>query len=116
MGLKASTSGTLEVLAAQPFSISLVPQSRSVRQNDAVQTARYRVLFDRAGGFAGLIYLEVVGFVGRETFAQNPILAGVGETELAFDTAEMPVGVFEFDVVAYEDPADIPGGWPPPET
>lgn len=108
MGLKASASGTLEVLAAQPFSISLIPATRSVRQNDAVQTVSYRVLFDRAGGYAGPVYLELVGFVGRETFAQNPIPAGASETTLSFDTAEMPVGIVPFDIVAYEDPADMP--------
>jgi hypothetical protein len=108
MGLIARASGMLEVLAPQPFSISLVPTNRSVRQNDAVQTVSYRVLFDRAGGFAGPVYLELVGFVGRETFAANPIPAGVAETTLSFDTAEMPIGVVNFDVVAYEDPADMP--------
>jgi hypothetical protein len=71
------------------------------------------VLFDRAGGYAGPVYLEVAGFVGRESFGVNPIPAGVAEALLSFDTAEMPVMVVPFDVVAYEDPADYPGGWPP---
>jgi hypothetical protein len=72
------------------------------------------VLFDRAGGFVGPVYLEILGFVGRETFAENPIPAGAPETTLTFDTFEMPfVGVIDFDVVAYEDPVDYPGGWPP---
>jgi hypothetical protein len=113
MGLIARASGTLEVLAAEPFSISLDPVSRSVRQNDAVQTLSYRVLFDRAGGYAGPVYLEVIGFAGRESFDVNPIPEGAAEALLTFDTADMPVGLVEFDVVAYEDPADYPGGWPP---
>jgi hypothetical protein len=113
MGLIAKASGTLEVLPAAPFSISLVPAARSVRQNDAVQTVSYRVLFDRSGGYAGPVYLEAVGFVGRESFDVNPIPAGASEALLTFDTAEMPVGAFAFDIVAYSDPVDYPGGWPP---
>lgn len=113
MGLVARASGTVEVLPAVPFSISLVPTARSVRQNDAVQVVSYRVLFDRSGGYAGPVYLEVVGIVGRESFDVNPIPAGQAEAVLTFDTEEMPVSVTEFDVVAYSDPADYPGGWPP---
>lgn len=113
MGLIARASGTLEVLAPAPFSISLVPTARSVRQNDAVQVVSYRVLFDRAGGFAGPVYLELVGIAGAEAWAANPIPAGAAETTLSIDAEAFPVGVIEFDVVAYEDPADYPGGWPP---
>lgn len=114
MGLIARASGTLEVLAPAPFSISLVPTTRSVRQNDAVQSVSYRVLFDRAGGFVGPVYLECAGFAGRESFDVNPIPSGQAEALLSFDTEEMPVGLVGFDVVAYSDPADYPGGWPPP--
>ena len=113
MGLIARASGTLEVLAAQPFSLSLIPATRSVRQNDAVQTVAYRVLFDRAGGFAGPVYLELQGFTGRETLSVNPIPVGASEAILSFDTDEMPIGTFPFDIVGYSDPADYPGGWPP---
>jgi len=112
MGLVTRTSGTLEVLPAAPFSLSLIPTARSIRQNDAVQSVSYRVCFDRSGGYAGPVYLELVGFVGRETWGANPIPAGSPETTLIFDTAEMPVGLVGFDVVGYEDPADYPGGWP----
>ena len=77
MGLIARATGTLEVLAAEPFSISLVPTARSVRQNDAVQVATYRVLFDRSGGYAGPVYLYVVGIAGRDSFDVNPIPAGL---------------------------------------
>lgn len=114
MGLKASASGRLEVLSAEPFSLSLDPALRQVRQNDAVQTVSYRVLFDRSGGFIGPVYLDVVGIVGRYTFDVNPIPEGASEALLTFDTAEMPVGGYDFGVDGYEDPADYPGGWPPP--
>lgn len=114
MGLIARASGTLEVLAPAPFSISLVPTARSVRQNDAVQTVSYRVLFDRAGGFVGPVYLDLAGVAGMGAFSVNPIPAGQAEAELTFDTEGMPVVAVEFDVVAYSDPADYPGGWPPP--
>jgi len=108
MGLIARTSGTLEVLAPQPFSLSLVPKARSIRQNDSVQTLSYRVLFDRTGGFLGPVYLELVGFVGRGIFNVNPIPVGASEALLTFDTAGMPTGLFAFDVVGYETQADIP--------
>lgn len=108
MGLIARASGTLEVLAPQPFSLSLVPVNRTIHQNEAVQTVSYRVLFDRTGGFTGPVYLEIVGFVGRESFSVNPIPEGANESILTFDTLEMPVGLFAFDVVGYSDPNDIP--------
>lgn len=113
MGLIARASGTLEVLAAEPFSISLIPTSRSIRQNDAVPVVSYRVLFDRAGGFTGPVYLDAAGIAGRALFSVNPIPTGAAESLLTIDTEEMPTDVYEFDAVAYSDPADYPGGWPP---
>ncbi|MDD5305031.1 MAG: hypothetical protein PHS14_18180 [Elusimicrobia bacterium] len=113
MGLIARASGRVEVLAAEPFSISLDPVLTQVHQNEAVPVARHRVLFDRSGGYTGPVYLRVVGFAGRESFDVNPIPEGSSEAVLSFDLAEAePIGI-DFEVEAYSDPADCPGGWPP---
>jgi hypothetical protein len=108
MGLKAQVSGSLEVLAAEPFSLSLIPTHHSIRQNDAVQSVSYRVLFDRSGGFAGNVYLKLVGMVGDRYQLPEMIPAGESEVLFTIDTEEHPVGDFPFMIEGYEDPADIP--------
>ena len=108
MGLKFTVGGSLEVLAAEPFLGSLDPSTRQIRENDAVQSVSYRVLFERSGGFAGNVYLNLLGLSGERYQLPEMIPAGESEALFVIDTTEHPVGIFEFEIEGYEDPADIP--------
>ena len=110
MGLKASVTGTVSVVAATGFRLTLAPLAVAVPFGSVSMVAKFTVTIQRDAGHAKTVYLGLIGMAGNWTFSRDNFVSGADVPVIL----EVNVGGFqvgqsaEFQVDGYDDINDRP--------
>jgi len=103
MGQFTSVSGSVSVVAAPTFRLTLTPRDIAVNKGDTDMVAKFTIGIDRDATYIKPVYLSLAGIVGLETITPNPVPADVSVSIMEIDMTGQGVVEMPFEVYGFED-------------